>query len=93
VTKSLNTALIKIHQNYNDAIAVNHMKQWVKDGQHPCVLDWLQTMVDEMQTLVDHFYGSIPDTEPPYLVHQLIQLFKIANVPVSTGHQATEHVQ
>jgi len=66
VTKSLNTALINIHQKFSHDKAVHHIKQSIKGDQHHCVFAWQQTMFDDMQTHVVNIYGStIPQIEAP----------------------------
>jgi len=67
--------LLHIKQKYNDAIAVKHMKVWVDQGRNVHILNWLQTLRDEMESLLYHYNSStIPPRDPPYAVHHLIQV-------------------
>jgi len=75
-------------QKYNDAIAVNHIKIWVDQGKNVYILNWLETLIDEMESPLYHYNSStIPPQDPPYEVHQLIQNY--SRSPSFTSSLAT----
>jgi len=91
---SLTKNLLRIKTKYNDAIAINHIKIWVDGGKNDYVLQWLEYLIDEMDSLVQHFNSSTtPPQDPPYEIHQLIQkYFPIPLIYITTGHQTAQYV-
>jgi len=68
---SLKENLLRIKQKFYERIAVNHIKIWVDQGRNIYILNWLQTLIEEMESLLNHYNSStIPPQDPPYEVHQ-----------------------
>ena len=86
---SLTRNLLEIISKYNDGIAINHIKIWVDGGKNEHVLQWLESLTDEMDSLLQYYNNTTtPPQDPPHGIHQLIQ--KYSQSPSFTSPLATK---